>query len=226
MKNKLLIIICLMCFLSGCTANYKININKDGIVDESVTLIESKDKILTYNKYANDYVSSALDDVENDPQYNSYSLSTNNDENNFFGIGTKTYLDLESFKKNSIIVNEMFDSISVINQNGLTKITMIPKNTFKYFEDSSLYTSLLNEANIEINIPYVVLSSNADEVDGNIYKWNIKKNESLKMISISYNNNKIKRRSLETSTKILIGMGSFILIAGIYIFIRYKRTGI
>lgn len=226
MKNKLLIIICLMCFLSGCTANYKINVSKEGIVDESITLVENKDKILTYNVNTNDYVSSVLDEVKSDSDYKSYSMSTNNDGENFFGVGTKSYLDLESFKKNSIIINEMFENISITNQNNLIKITMIPKNNYKYFEDSSLYSSLLNEVNIEINIPYDVISSNADEVNNTTYKWNIKKNTPLKTISISYNENKIKIKPIKTSIKILIGMGSFVAIASIYIFIKYKRTGI
>ena len=103
MKNKVLIIICLMCFLSGCTANYKININKEGIVDESVTLVETKDKILTYSTNTNDFVSIALDDVKNDSKYNTYSLYVNSDSNNYFGVGKKSYLDLEKFKKDSII---------------------------------------------------------------------------------------------------------------------------
>jgi len=215
-----------MCFLSGCTANYKININKEGIVDESVTLVETKDKILTYSTNTNDFVSIALDDVKNDLKYNTYSLSVNSDNNNYFGVGTKSYLDLEKFKKDSIIINEMFDSISIVNQNNIVKITMIPKSTYKYFEDSSLYSSLLNKVNIEINVPYVVKYSNADEVKGNVYIWNIEKNKSLKTISISYDINNIKKDPLPISTKILIGTGIVILISGIYIFIRYKRTGI
>lgn len=226
MKNKVLIIICLMCFLSGCTANYKININKEGIVDESVTLAETKDKILTYSTNTNDFVSVALDDVKNDSKYNTYSLSINSDSKNYFGVGKKSYLDLEKFKKDSIIINEMFDSISIVNQNNIVKITMIPKSTYKYFEDSSLYSSLLDKVNIEINIPYVVKSSNADEVKENVYIWNIEKNKSLKTISISYDTNNIKSKPIPTSTKILIGVGIVILVGGIYIFIRYKRTGI
>ena len=50
----------------------------------------------------------------------------------------------------------------------------------------SSYTPLYDEITIKINIPYVVIDNNADNVSGDTYTWYIKKDAGLKTINFSY----------------------------------------
>jgi hypothetical protein len=49
--------------------------------------------------------------------------------------------------------------------------------------------------NVNIEIPFTVISHNADSVSGNIYTWNIKKDNSLKNISITYKDKDYKDKA-------------------------------
>ena len=89
------------------------------------------------------------------------------------------------FKNNSIIVNEMFEDISIIDNGKVVSIHLKPVSNFKYFEESSMYSSLLDKVNFEINIPYKVIDGNYDKEENGVYTWTINKGENLKGINIS-----------------------------------------
>lgn len=226
MKYKFFLLVGLLFLLSGCTLNYRIDIDKTGIVEEKSTLIESSENISQYTLDPTTYISDILDEVRNDKKYNSYILSTSQDSNNAYGIGTRKYIDFENFKNKSIIVGEMFKSISITNNDGIVKILMEPQETFTYFEDTTQDSSLLEEVNIEIKLPYEVIKSNADSKTDNIYVWNIKKGNILKTINITYDTSQAYIKPISTSVIILGGAGLLVLFVAIYVFVKYKRNGL
>lgn len=226
MKYKFFLIVCLLFLLSGCTLNYRLDIDKTGIVEEKNTLIETMDKLGEYTLDIDTYTSNILDEVRNDKKYNSYILYTNQESGNVYGYGSRKYLDFENFKNKSIIVGEMFKKVSLTNNNGLVTILMEPQKTFSYFEDTTLESSLLDEVNIEIEVPYEVKKNNADSVTDNVYVWNIKKGDNLKTINITYDTSQIYIKPISTNVIILGSAGLLVLFAAIYVFIKYKRNGL
>ena len=223
-RIKLILLLIFSFLLCGCSATYRLNINKDGTVDEKITLSESKSNLSSYTVSLSDYLNEELTNIKNDGTYSDYLLSVDTNNNDGFGTGERQYSSIDKYKKNSIIINEMFNNILIDVNGNITKITFVASDNFKYFEDSSLYDSLLNEVKIEINLPYKVVNNNADNIDDDVYIWNIKKGESLKNIEITYDTSVTLLDIVPIEVLILV---SIIIIIGIivfYIYIKYKMN--
>ena len=225
MKRKIFFVICSMFLLSGCTANYRLNLSDNGTIEEKVTISETRKVIATYTLDADSYKENILNSFNEEEKYNSYKLYYGDDNSNIYGYGSRIYLDFDNYKNNSIIIKEMFKDISISNNNGIVKIDMSPNNNFEYFKETTLDSALFERVNIEINLPYEVVYSNSDSNEENVYKWSFDRKDGLKKISISYDTNKEYVKAIPTTTWILICSGSVVLIGTLYIFIRYKRNG-
>jgi hypothetical protein len=225
MKGKVFFLICSIFLLSGCTLNYEINIDKNNVVNENISIVETKNKLSTYTLDAEQYVQDSLDIFKEDEKYFSYSLSTKNDNDNYYGVANRKYLDLENFKNNSIIISEMFSEVIVSNNNGIITFEMNPKDNFEYFNEDSQNYALIDEVNIKVYVPYETISNNADKIEDNVYIWNIKKDENLQNIHIKYDTNKKLRTPIPRNVLIISCMGLFVVGLIISIYIKYKRNG-
>jgi hypothetical protein len=225
MKGKLFFLVCSIFLLSGCTLNYKISIDKNDIVNENISLTETIKMLGTYTLNVEQYVQDSLDIFKEDEKYFSYSLYTDNDANNYYGIANRKYLDLENFKNNSIIVSEMFNEVTVDKNNGVITFEMNPKDSFEYFKEDTQNIALIDEVNIKIYVPYEVVSSNKDKVEDNVYIWNIKKGENLQKVYIKFDTNKKLRTPIPKNVLIISGMVIFSLGLVLSIYIKYKRNG-
>lgn len=222
-RVKILFIMLLLVLLSGCSANYNLDINTDGIV-ETVTLSEDSSVILTYSTSVEEYVDKELSSVKTEGTYSNYSLTTRSENGKGIGEGIRKYSNLDNLKNNSIILSEMFENILIKEENNIVTITMVPKDEFEYFEDNFLYTALLEDLSINIKVPYRVLTNNADYVKDNVLTWNMKQDEDLKTINLSYNNTKIITDIVPPEIWAIIAIVGVLGICGLYVFIRYKRN--
>jgi len=179
----------------------------------------------TYDLDVSSFIDELMEEVKYNDTYDSYILSTGQDDDYSYGMGKRDYLDLENYKNKSTIISEMFSNVSISDNNGVVSITMTPNDSFEYFEEDELYSAVLDEVNIKISVPYVVVSSNSDSIEDNVYIWNIQKDEDLKRVYISYDTNEIVKEPINTNTWIVIGVSGAIILAGLFIYIRYKRTG-
>ena len=225
MKGKLFFLICSIILLSGCTLNYKISIDKNNVVSEDISIVETNDKLKTYSLDVENYVNNSLATFKEDEKYFSYSLSTKSDNDNYYGLANRKYIDLENFKNNSIIVSEMFNEVTVNDSNGIITFEMNPKDNFEYFKEDTLNSAVIDEVNIKIYVPYKLIGSNSDKVEDNVYIWNIKKNENLKKIYIKYDTNKKLRTPITKNVLIISGIVLFCLGLALSIYIKYKRNG-
>jgi len=200
-------------------------VDKDGFVEEKATALESYDVLYTYDLDVSSFIDELMEEVKYNDTYDSYILSTGQDDDYSYGMGKRDYLDLENYKNKSTIISEMFSNVSISDNNGVVSITMTPNDSFEYFEEDELYSAVLDEVNIKISVPYVVVSSNSDSIEDNVYIWNIQKDEDLKRVYISYDTNEIVKEPINTNTWIVIGVSGAIILAGLFIYIRYKRTG-
>lgn len=221
---KYILISLLLVLLTGCTATYNLDIDKDNNIKETVILKETYDVLFTYTTSPSEYVTSELDSVKNEGTYNSYDIKSYVEDNFGYGVGEKTYFNFENYKNNSIIISEMFEDISVYKEDSIVTILMKPKDEFIYFEENSEYSALLDKVDIKINLPFKVTQSNADNTNENEYTWTIKKDGSLKEIQISYDISKLNTKPISITTWIIIGMVGFLLVISLYIYIRYKMS--
>lgn len=223
-RIKILFTILLLILLSGCHANYNLDINSDNTIIETITLSEDSSIILTYATSIDEYLDKELSNIKAEGTYSNYSLTTRSEDGMGIGEGTRKYSNLDNLKKNSIMLSEMFENISIKEEDNIVTIIMVPKDEFTYFEDNFLYSALLEDLSINIKVPYRVLKNNADYVKDNVLTWNMKKGENLKTIKVSYNNTKTIMDIISTEMLITIIIIGVLGIFGLYVFIKYKRN--
>lgn len=222
-RLKLFSSVLLVILLSGCTATYNLNIDKDG-VNEEIVFSETKEELSTYTTSIYSFLDEELQNIKEEGKYNSYTMSVDVDSDYGSGIGNRKYSNFENYKNSSIILTEMFDNVSIEKNDNITTIIMSPKRDFEYFEDDSQYTSLLDQVKINITTPYEVTNSNADSSNEDTYTWTIKKKEALKEVRISYNTDINIISEIPITTWIIVGIVVSIIIISLYIYIRYKMN--
>ena len=163
-----------------------------------------------------------MQNVKQSGIYDSYTMDAFVEDGYGIGTGKRVYSSFDNFKNNSIIVNEMFEDISIIDNGKVVSIHLKPVSNFKYFEESSMYSSLLDKVNFEINIPYKVIDGNYDKEENGVYTWTINKGENLKGINISYSTNENIIDKIPLSIWIISSIIFVILLISVYVYIKYK----
>lgn len=164
MKKFLLIFLVL--FLTGCTAQYDLTINAENIVEDvTVSLpkeILERDMLTPYLSSNNNlvYPGSEFNDV--------YSTSLDEDNNNYYLSYNYTH-DYDKFSQ-SLFLNRCYENVSVVNNDN--QIVLSTSDTFMCLNmmDDGFY---LDSADIRIQTDMEVVNNNADKVVGNTYIWNI-----------------------------------------------------
>lgn len=221
-RIKMMLCMLLVLFLSGCTGEYNLIINDNNSITEDISFREEISIIETYST-VNSFLNSEYNLIKKDGRYNNYDINTNVKDEYAYGNGKKEYKNFNNFKKNSIIVTEMFKDILLTRNDNIVEINLVPKETFKYFEESTQYSALLEKVVFKVTLPYKVIEGNYDEVENNTYIWNITKDD-LRKINIKYQEELI---ILEKNKEGLIIIGSILvllLIITFVIFVKNKRN--
>lgn len=185
--KKLIILLLITIFLSGCSADYKL-FYYDGVYSENLeitnlnnnenfvnTVNDSFEKIFVVD-YTNNYGDMNEQDVINN--YSTYN-KTLIDENDKYGIKFNYDYKKQDNIINSNIINNLFDSV-MINDNYINIYNS--KNIFSYYDN-------LDNITIKFESDKNVKESNADEVRDNIYYWYINKDNYVnKNIKITFDN--------------------------------------
>lgn len=192
MKTKLYILL-LLIILTGCTATYNLEITTDGFYEQleiNATTISEKEELweFPYPIYYdaegnNEDPTKKADDTE---YYNS-SLVENNDSK----ILIYDYLFQENEIKKSGIIKSSFDTFILkkydYDDDGINDYMLI--STTDDFNRFKIH-SKLESVTINIKCHYEVISSNADEVNKNVYTWYLNRND-IKPINMVYNPDKV-----------------------------------
>lgn len=231
MKKKILWLIAILT-LTGCTVTYDLEICQNGF-KENITInstsISENDLIAEYpfNAYydAKENDSNPMEKIEGQEYYDSSVKIVNN---NLKSINYSYLFSYEDFPKANSIATT-FENFIIkkydYNEDGEKDYILISSgNDFNRFENNDS----LEQVTINIQCHYEVISSNADEVNGNIYTWYLDRNN-IKAVNMVYNPDKIiDYRTLWE--KILDGdyfntftISLFILIIGIIIFLFLKK---
>lgn len=221
-RIKILFLFIVLFLLSGCTANYRLSISESGEIEEDIKFLESTSVLKTFSNSIQSDLDKELQNVKQSGIYDSYTMDAFVEDGYGIGTGKRVYSSFDNFKNNSIIVNEMFEDISIIDNGKVVSIHLKLVSNFKYFEESSMYSSLLDKVNFEINIPYKVIDGNYDKEENGVYTWTINKGENLKGINISYSTNENIFDKIPLSIWIISSIIFVILLISVYVYIKYK----
>lgn len=226
-KKTILIFIFIMLTV-GCTAEYNLNINKDLLVDESITIKESIFKVRKQELNVDFFVDSNIERYSSNKDYSLYVYEKKIDSNQASVVASTTYLDFLSYKKDSVVINELFSAFNILNDNNIYKFgyKAKPKEDINIFVDDELYSSLFEDLKVNIKLPFRVISSNADSVDINsgVYTWKYTKDGNIKDINIEFDVNKAKIGKTEQGLYFLSGFVIIILALVGYAYYRYRSN--
>lgn len=233
MKTKILLLFLIVLCLTGCSAEYNIDIF-NGKINEDLNIIE-KDKNIINRKF-----NVELDNTDYDSSNDSYTydqLAKNN-----LKILTPVYYNGtgENYKKNyknnsnGLLLNYNYE-FNMYNYKNSNIVNSMYKNFSATFNDESFIIALkdsstcfqqykmLEEITIHIKTNHKVIYSNADKVDNNNYYWYINKtNAKNKLVSIQlYSNEYIKDN---INVYIIVGLLSVAFLIFIVIIIMKKKA--
>lgn len=219
--KKIIFIIGIMFFLSGCSVKYEIDLTDKG-VNESLNIMEtdSSNQYFETLKNYNDDVPVIYTDQDPD-MYGNYEGVEFYDINNL-SSDTKADFTLShnfantDFNKSNII-NTCYDRVTFVNSANSLNI-----NTSSKFLCFQKYITL-QEVEIAIKTDKEITFHNADKVENNTYIWLLNKdNASNKSIQLTSNPNRTVKDPEEDNklnlTITFIAIGAFvILIIGLFI---------
>lgn len=216
MKFKILLLFCL--FLTGCSVTYNLTID-DNTFEENVVFAFSK-SITSYSDisfYLNDKIPIGLSD--NKKFYNSEIKDVGDGYNLVYNFNHE-----ENFIENSYFVNNCYPNVSIINNDDTISISS-GKGFNCFIGDDGLKA---DSVKINIKTELNVLENNADEVNDDVYTWNINySNYSSKEINLklgkdvsAINLKKVNSSSSFFAIVTLILLFVFILV---YFFVQIKK---
>lgn len=217
--KKIVLVISIL-FLTGCTVEYNLHFSSDSI-KEQITIIpetnqeQENTKTLEKTEYF-----AIIDKNRNLP----YEVKQNKIGN--YTSYTYTYdYGFSEFKQSSF--TRCYDAYTILEENNIISL-----NTSKKFNCMVYNYNKIDNIKINITTDYKVIESNADEINGNVYTWNINNsNYENKSIKFSYN---IKQKRIITLKEFLeqnklsitiIGVSLILLVlVTISIYIKHKRV--
>ena len=226
MIKKIILMFIFIVLLTGCTAEYNLNINKDFIIDEDIIIRDSIFSVKKQNLDVDSFVELNVDGYKSDPRYSMYMYERVVDNSYAKVIAKTTYLDFLSYKQNNIVKASLFDTFNIINNGNMYIFAykLKPRDEIKIFEEEDLYGSLIDEVKINITLPFEVTSNNADKVnlDTGTYTWKYSKNGVLKDINLEFNANKMSLGRIAIGLYFVLGFAIILLAIFGYAFYKYK----
>lgn len=204
MKKKILFLLILL--ITGCSANYNLNIENDNFEESIDVIVPSNDKALI--SHLNSFEQYINENVIYDKKIKEGDISTN-----FNYSHTYSFNDFQNRE------NPCFLSSNLYQDNGIYTIF---SNDFVCFESFDMKA---DSYKINISTNYNVINNNADKVNGNTYTWNFKKNNyKNKSIIFQYSKTKKEVDDLKIVKTVLISISiSLFLFLSIIIFKKYKQ---
>lgn len=218
--KKYLVIILLVFFCFGCEANYKLEINKDLSVSESIIGLEDDDFYSHYNGRSKDWVIEAiLWNVREEINSNNYKIESVSEDDLYGSQIYKTYSNIDEYFNSSTAYLQLYDTFNHSNDDGIITIELKDKLPIN---NDSLTRFKIDSAKISIKVPFKVLENNADSFDKNTntYTWNINADDSkeiyIKFDSKDYIGN-------VRNIYLLIGIGVLVLSGIVFMIVAFRK---
>lgn len=204
MRKYLLLLIIVL--LTGCDITYNLEITNDSFNESANFVSVSSDESKEFSDYYinQDYI--ATKDILNKDFYNKKTIN----KGDYLGLNVNYSFDYSDYNSSSLL-NYCFESNSIQRKNDI--IVINAKNSYQCFIPDEY--NKIDKIVIKIKTKLKVLKNNADEINNNIYTWNLYRDNSLnKDIYL-----KLKRTTNHSSFIIVFVIFVFI---GIVVYFVYK----
>ena len=189
-RIKLLLVLFVVLFLSGCTVNYNLTINDDLSVNEKVEAQEITNRMKSNTgldrKKSIYYLYDMFDrkDIKTKLTYKSDTGYTT-------GVVTGSHNSLEDYSESfkSDIVPEVKYTVK-------DNIVTLEFDQEEVLSSNTSTSPVYEEVVVNIIVPFKVTESNASESYRNRYTWKIRKDEKVKKIKISFDKSDLKYKKL------------------------------
>lgn len=200
MKIKSIIIIMILVLLSGCNAIYNLEIKENNASIESLII---KDYTKYYSKEDVAKVVPSFFEAESNIEY-----SFDKDNNLIIVRYKKGYSKLNHNKE----IEEYFGNIK-LNRRKIIFKPNYDKCIFMFSEGGEYITN--DEVEVNVTLPFNIIETNADKVNGNVYTWVYGINDCNKEAYIKIKNSGII---------FYIIIGAVLIGISIYVFIKRRKN--
>ena len=220
MKMKIMLIfIIIFCF--GCTANYHLKINEDLTVEETIKGFEKNEYYDSYYRSSKDLVVQNAVALHQDYlDKNNYSFHTEKEDSKYGAVASLKYSSLDDYYKRSKVYEQYFNNWSIKKEKNIITIDLSSKKKPNGTGIDGRYT--VSDGDVSINLPFKVLKHNADKVKNNTYIWNINSFKGKK-IYLKFDSKKNNETELNFIGIIVIGIIVLIASGIIILFIKKNK---
>lgn len=239
MKKLILLIIIL--FISGCSIQYDMTINENLSVDERVLLTEEKSKflgVITQSDFFNEndttsniyyFLDSFVDTIATNDDYLLYleksDMKLTDNESKMNLQYNMYYNDLYEYQ-DSEFMYKLLESFEVKENKNKEYELKMSGVFYNYIDVYLKYDNISfenDEVYFNINIPFKVLSSNADIQKEGKYTWIINRNNTDRELNITFDS-KVLIKNVKI-TRILVIIFSVIMLgAAVFIYNTVKKS--
>lgn len=217
MVRKIFLMICVVFLLTGCDVTYDLTIKTDETINEKVTLSFLKQDMSYENVIS--YLKNKIPISNNRYEPNSYNAQIY-EGNDYYDLIYNYTHNFGSFEK-TLFVDSCYNDSQITETDD--EIVIKSGKGFKCLNpDNGL---IADSVKINIKSELEVLETNADEVNGNTYTWNIDwNNYQNKEINITLKRN---TKTSKNNLNYFLLFGILVLvISGVYLFFRYRNKKI
>lgn len=222
-KFKIFCCLISMLLLSGCTVKYEVSIDSDLNVKEKINIFETISYFeQNYTYYKREEVIDAFWN-NNISDYPNAGYSYIHNDNETGAIIRANYTNLFNYKDKTTIYKQYFNSLSIEEKDN---IISIKADDFEPYNEQYFERFAIQDLTITINIPFEVIDSNADYIQGTNYIWYVDEDTEDKQIKISFNKSKAKNNNQNNNFyySIIFGIIVIAIILIIYVVYRIKRN--
>lgn len=184
-NKKVIFLVISLFLLTGCTVHYNLSINYNNIIEYVV--LQNSDVAISDDMFStinDDYGIYYNIDYDFDPEECLESTCPTYIDDSFGA--SHIYSSFEEYCESKVI-KDFFGDFKVSQNNTVYFLTATPNTQLKgILEDVNYIKAPVDEILINILVPYKVIESNADQVNGNTYTWTYNKDNLDKVLTISY----------------------------------------
>ncbi|MBQ9024069.1 MAG: hypothetical protein IJ105_02470 [Bacilli bacterium] len=222
---KKITILLLIIISTGCSVEYNLTINEDYSISEKVTALENTKKMESITRSKGEQSVTYLYNMFKRDNEN-INFTSNESSDNTSATATTTHNSIEEYS--SKFKSDVFNKVNVTKNNGIVSLTTTQTTPLS---DNDSYSLIYDDITIKIYVPFKVLENNADETSGDTYIWKIKKNDELKTIKLTYDENskknnvniKINNKTFSINYVIITISGIILVIAVIVLIVVMKN---
>lgn len=168
--KKILSLLFILFCLTGCTVDYDVSVDENGIVTEVVTILEEDDIIKDINPDTADFIDRyyrLYTNIEDLFKYQKKEVFTDGKSGYTF---TRTYANLEMFVNNSLFIKEGYADIKYTADEAITTIDGGDFTGIKHLiAEVNGIENGLKKITSNIEIPYYMEEYKYDTKKGNVY---------------------------------------------------------